>query len=195
MLPVFYTSTPHNILSKPLAALLHNNSQNNGQQWERNEFCQIDYHQKEYWPGRWSNQRPPVLKSCMLLTEPNRLGRLLDHISWDPRPFSSHIYIFHLQMLSIWTGLKFCKMLIVTCLHHGNAYSTEFSQCINSQYLCNFHCTRWTSKIVLINRERTNFAQCHSCCDRFENNEPFWKNATDLEPSSLLWNYQCKSRN
>ena len=25
---------------------------------------------KEYWPGRGSNQRPPVLKSCMLPTEP-----------------------------------------------------------------------------------------------------------------------------
>ena len=42
---VLWTSTPHNILSKPLAAVLHNHCWNNGQQWERNESCRNDYHQ------------------------------------------------------------------------------------------------------------------------------------------------------
>ena len=36
---VLLTSTPHNILSKPLAAFPHNHCWNNGQQWERNESC------------------------------------------------------------------------------------------------------------------------------------------------------------
>ena len=39
------TSTPHNMLSKPLAAFLHNHCWNNGQRWERNEFYCNDYHQ------------------------------------------------------------------------------------------------------------------------------------------------------
>ena len=39
------TSTPQNILSKPLAAFPHNHCQNNGQQWERNESCRNDYYQ------------------------------------------------------------------------------------------------------------------------------------------------------
>ena len=34
---VLLSSTPHNILSKPLAAFPHNYCQNNGQRWERNE--------------------------------------------------------------------------------------------------------------------------------------------------------------
>ena len=32
----FFTSTPHNILFKPLAAFPHNHHWNNGQLWERN---------------------------------------------------------------------------------------------------------------------------------------------------------------
>ena len=39
------TSSPHNILSKPLAAFPHNNCRNNGQRWERNESCRNDYRQ------------------------------------------------------------------------------------------------------------------------------------------------------
>ena len=39
------TSTPHNILSKPLAAFPHNHCLHNRQQWERNESCCNDYHQ------------------------------------------------------------------------------------------------------------------------------------------------------
>ena len=42
---VLLTNTPHDILSKPLAAFLHNHCQNNGQSWERNESCRNDYHQ------------------------------------------------------------------------------------------------------------------------------------------------------
>ena len=42
---VFLTSTPHNILSKPLAAFPHYHCRNNGQQLERNESCHDDYHQ------------------------------------------------------------------------------------------------------------------------------------------------------
>ena len=42
---ILLTSTPHNILSKPLAALSHNHCQNNGQPWERNESCCNDYRQ------------------------------------------------------------------------------------------------------------------------------------------------------
>ena len=40
-----FTITPHNILSKPLATFPHNHHWNNGQLWERNEFCHNDYHQ------------------------------------------------------------------------------------------------------------------------------------------------------
>ena len=42
---VLLTSSPHNILSKPLAAFPHNHCRNNGQRWERNESCRNDYHQ------------------------------------------------------------------------------------------------------------------------------------------------------
>ena len=41
-LEFFLTSTPHNILSKPLAAFPYNHCRNNGQ---RNDSCLIDYHQ------------------------------------------------------------------------------------------------------------------------------------------------------
>ena len=39
------TSTPNNILSKPLAAFPHNHCLNNGQLWESNQSCRNDYHQ------------------------------------------------------------------------------------------------------------------------------------------------------
>ena len=42
---VLLTSTPHNILSKPLAAFQLNHCRNNGQWWERNESCHNDHHQ------------------------------------------------------------------------------------------------------------------------------------------------------
>ena len=42
---VLFTGTPHNILSKPLAACLQNHCQNNGQHLERNESCCNEYHQ------------------------------------------------------------------------------------------------------------------------------------------------------
>jgi hypothetical protein len=61
---VLLTSTPHNILSKPLAAFPHNHYRNNGQRLERNESC--------HWlspvlgknisgSSRRSSQRPPLL--------------------------------------------------------------------------------------------------------------------------------------
>ena len=40
-----FNSTPHSILSKPMAAFPHNHCQNNGQRWERNESGRYDYHQ------------------------------------------------------------------------------------------------------------------------------------------------------
>ena len=40
-----FTSTLHNFLSKPPDAFLYNHCRNNGKQWERNDFCLIDYHQ------------------------------------------------------------------------------------------------------------------------------------------------------
>ena len=39
------TSTPHNILSKPLAAFPHDHCRNNRRRRERNELCHKDYHQ------------------------------------------------------------------------------------------------------------------------------------------------------
>ena len=42
---VVLTITPHNVLSKALAAFPHNHCRNNGQQWERNELCRNDCHQ------------------------------------------------------------------------------------------------------------------------------------------------------
>ena len=42
---VLLTSTPHNILSKPLAAFPHNHRQNNGLRWVSNESCHNKYHQ------------------------------------------------------------------------------------------------------------------------------------------------------
>ena len=42
---ILLTSTPHNFLSKPLAAFPHNLCRNNGQRWERNESCRNGYHQ------------------------------------------------------------------------------------------------------------------------------------------------------
>ena len=74
---ILLTSTPHNILSKPLATFPRNNCGNNGQRRDRNDFCRNDYHQssEEYLPSRRSNQRPLVLKSAMLMTEHGRIQR------------------------------------------------------------------------------------------------------------------------
>ena len=41
----FLTSTPHNILSQPLATFQHNHCRNNVPQRERIESCRNDYHQ------------------------------------------------------------------------------------------------------------------------------------------------------
>ena len=65
---VLLTSTPHNILSKPMAAFPHNHCRKNRQQWERTDpvAMTIMNPQKGYWPSRGSNQRPPVRKPAML---------------------------------------------------------------------------------------------------------------------------------
>ena len=42
---ILLTSTPHNVLSKSLAAIPHNYCRNKRQQRERNESCRNDYHQ------------------------------------------------------------------------------------------------------------------------------------------------------
>ena len=42
---VLLTSTPHNILYKPLAAFPHKHCLNSGQRWKRNESCRNDFHQ------------------------------------------------------------------------------------------------------------------------------------------------------
>ena len=42
---ILLTSTPHNILSKPLANFPHNHCRNKGQRREKNESCCNEYHQ------------------------------------------------------------------------------------------------------------------------------------------------------
>ena len=42
---ILLISTPYNIHPKSKTAFLHNHCQNNGQQWQKNEFCRNDYHQ------------------------------------------------------------------------------------------------------------------------------------------------------
>ena len=85
-----FISTLHNILPKQLAAFLHNQNGNNGQPFERNESCHIDYHQssEEYWQSRGSNQRPPVLILGPSLTGSTRffLGMSMDKTLQSPSP-------------------------------------------------------------------------------------------------------------
>ena len=66
---VFLTSTPHNILSKLLPAFPHNHCEttDSGEREMNPVAMTITHLRKEYWPGWGSNQRPPVLKSAMLL--------------------------------------------------------------------------------------------------------------------------------
>ena len=68
---VLLTSTPHNILSKPLAAfhLTIVETKDNSERGMNPVAMRIVNPRKEYWPSRGSNQRPPVLKSATLLTE------------------------------------------------------------------------------------------------------------------------------
>ena len=68
---VSFTTTRNSILSKPLAAFLHNHHQISGQLSETNASCCNDYHRslERYWPSWGSNQQPRISRSCMLLTE------------------------------------------------------------------------------------------------------------------------------
>ena len=68
---VLLTSTPHNTLSKPLAAFPHRHLQT-AESSERGMnlvAMTIINPQKEYWPSQESNQRPPFRKSATLPTE------------------------------------------------------------------------------------------------------------------------------
>ena len=71
----FFASTPHNTLSKPLATFLQYPCRNYRQR-ERMNLVATTFKnpQKEYCVTKRSNL-PPVLKSCMLLTEVSGLGR------------------------------------------------------------------------------------------------------------------------
>ena len=62
----FFTCTPHNILSKPLAAFPFNDHGNYSQRWVRNKSCAMCYHRssERNLKNRVSNKRPPILKSC-----------------------------------------------------------------------------------------------------------------------------------
>ena len=52
---VLLTSTPLNILSKPLPAFPHDHCWNNWQWWERNKSCRNDYHQSSERSRRTGN--------------------------------------------------------------------------------------------------------------------------------------------
>ena len=69
---VLLTRTPHNILSKPLAAfrrLTIVETMESGEKEMNPVAMTINNPRKEYWPSHGSNQRPPVLKSCTLPTK------------------------------------------------------------------------------------------------------------------------------
>ena len=68
---VLLTSAPHNVISKPLAAFPHNivETIDSGETGMTPVAMTVINPQKEYWPSRGSNQRPPVLKSAMVLTD------------------------------------------------------------------------------------------------------------------------------
>ena len=68
---VLLPSTPHNILSKPLAAFPCTifKTMDSGESGMNPVAITIINPQREYWPSWGSNQRPPVLKSTMLPTE------------------------------------------------------------------------------------------------------------------------------
>ena len=66
------TSTPDNILSKPLATFPHNHCRNSEQRYGGYESCGNDDHQsseKNIGQAGNQNQQPPLLKSAMLRTE------------------------------------------------------------------------------------------------------------------------------
>ena len=65
---VLLTSTLRNILFKPLAGLLHNHYRHNAREMNPVAMTIINPW-KKYWPSWGSNQRPPVLRSAMLLIE------------------------------------------------------------------------------------------------------------------------------
>ena len=45
----FLTSTPQNVLPKPLAAFPHKHCRNEGQRWQKRMNCHNDYHQSSEW--------------------------------------------------------------------------------------------------------------------------------------------------
>ena len=74
---VLLTSTPHNIISKPLAAFPHNHCRNGGERGMNTVAVTIINPRKQYWLSWRSNQRPPVLKSATCKTMGYSLKALL----------------------------------------------------------------------------------------------------------------------
>ena len=70
---VLLASTPHNVISKPLAAFPHNHCRNNGQRRERNESCRNEYHQSSEKILAKPGIEPAT--SCYQLSYGTRLGR------------------------------------------------------------------------------------------------------------------------
>ena len=82
---ILLTSTPHNILSNPLAAFPHNHCRNtdSGERGMNLVAMTIYNPRKEYWPSRGSNQRPPFLKSSTLPTELWGSARKMSLSNWS----------------------------------------------------------------------------------------------------------------
>ena len=68
---VLLTSTPHNILSKPLvfSQITSVKTMDSTETGMNPVTMTIINPRKQYWPSQGLNQRPPVLKSAMLPTE------------------------------------------------------------------------------------------------------------------------------
>ena len=77
------TSTPHNILSKLLAAFPHNNCKNNGQRWERNEPCHNDYHQS--WERILAEPGIELATSCSQVRNSTDWAMELGSVGWKSR--------------------------------------------------------------------------------------------------------------
>ena len=110
---ILLTVTPHNILSKPLAAFPHNQCQtmDSGERGMNPVPMTIINPQKEYWPSWGWNQQSPVLNSCVLPTEllpGTRLGqvqkkccnqvvRILSRTFSSHKPFNHIIQCFNIS--------------------------------------------------------------------------------------------------
>ena len=92
---VLLTCTPHNILSKALAAFPQNHHWNNRQQWEKNKFCPNYYHQ--------SSERilaEPWIEQAICCSQVHNatnwaMGLGLEAISPFTTDFSKNLYCRH----------------------------------------------------------------------------------------------------